>query len=82
VVTYVGVFVFPRNAKETWATAFARKPLALPRHGLWQAESIAFARDGKTLFVASEGVRSPLVSYRLQARAAVPAPGAKPVPAR
>ena len=68
VVTYVGVFVFPRNRQESWAEAFARKPVLLPRHGLWHAESIAFSRDGKKLFVASEGARSPIVTYRLQGK--------------
>jgi DNA-binding beta-propeller fold protein YncE len=66
VVTYVGIFVFPRNREESWAAAFARKPVVLPRHGLWQAESIAFSRDGKKLFVVSEGARSPIVTYQLQ----------------
>ena len=63
---YIGVFVFPRNREESWAAAFARKPVVLPRHGLWQAESIAFSRDGKKLFVVSEGARSPIVTYQLQ----------------
>lgn len=66
VVTYIGVFVFPRTGQETWAAAFARKPVILPRHGLMQAESIAFSRDGKSLWVVSEGARSPLVGYQLQ----------------
>ena len=66
VVTYLGVFVFPKNRGESWAEAFARKPVLLPRHGLFQAESIAFSRDGKSLVVVSEGARSPLVVYQLQ----------------
>ncbi len=66
VVTYVGVFVFPRAAKESWAEALARKPLVLPRHGLPQAESIAFSRDGKSLSVISEGAGSPIITYQRQ----------------
>jgi hypothetical protein len=66
VLTYVGVFVFPRARGETWAQAFARQPTLPPPHGLPQAEALAFSRDGKSLFVASEGARSPLARYRLQ----------------
>ncbi|MCF7731409.1 MAG: hypothetical protein K9N23_06970 [Akkermansiaceae bacterium] len=66
VLSYVSVFIFPRAPGESWAGAFARKPLILPRHGLPQAEAIAFSRDGKTLFVASEGAGTPVISYQLQ----------------
>ncbi len=65
VVSYVSVFIFPKSPQETWAAAFARKPLVLPRHGLRQAESIAFSRNGQTLFIVSEGTRSPIVTYQL-----------------
>lgn len=64
VVTYVAVFLFPKTRGEGWAEAFARNPVILPRHGLMQAEAIAFARDGRSLFVVSEGTRSPLVVYQ------------------
>jgi hypothetical protein len=63
VVTYVSVFIFPKTPKESWAQAFARKPVMLERHGLRQTESIAFSRDGKTLFCVSEGALSPIISY-------------------
>jgi len=66
VVTYVGVFVFPKRPNDSWAAVFARKPVILPRHSLAQAESIAFSRNGRTLWVVSEGARSPLVAYQLQ----------------
>jgi hypothetical protein len=42
VVTYYGAFLFARTKNETWAEAFAKKPLSLGPHGLPQAESIAF----------------------------------------
>ena len=64
VVTYYGVFLFPRAPAETWAEAFARKPVALPPHRLGQAESVALARDGRTVFAVSEGRHSPIVRYR------------------
>lgn len=65
VVTYYGVFLFPRKAGETWAQALARKPASLGPHGLPQAESIAFSGDGKNLYSVSEGKNSPVIQYRL-----------------
>ncbi len=64
VVTYAGTFLFPRREGEGWAAAFARKPLALERHFLRQAESVAFSRDGSVLRAVSEGGKSPLTCYR------------------
>lgn len=64
VVTYFRVFLFSRAEGESWETAFARKPVALKPHHLHQAESVGFSRDGKELFVVSEGAKSPLVRYR------------------
>lgn len=64
VVTYAGVFVFPRTAGETWPMAFARDPLVLDSHRARQAEAIAFSRDGTVIRVASEGVKSPVMRYR------------------
>lgn len=66
VVTYYGVFLFPRAAKETWADAFARKAAPPAPHQMPQTESIAFARDGKTLFVVSEGKASPIKRFQKQ----------------
>ena len=64
VVTYLGTFVFPKAAGESWPAAFAKAPLALEPHLLRQAESVAFSRDGTLIHAVSEGVRSPLVTYR------------------
>jgi hypothetical protein len=66
VITYHGVFLFPRSPAESWAEAFGRKPVALPPHRLGQAESVAFARDGKTLFAVPEGRNAPILRYRLK----------------
>ncbi len=63
VVTYYGVFLFPRGREESWAAAFARKAVVLQPHLLRQAESVAFSADGASIFVVSEGVRSPIVRY-------------------
>jgi hypothetical protein len=64
VVTYYGVFLFPRAAADTWAQAFSKKPVVLPPHRLGQAESVAFSKDGKTIFAVSEGRKSPIARYQ------------------
>jgi len=66
-VTYYGVFLFPRQPEESWADAFARKPVDLGPHHLGQAESVAFSKDGKTLRVISEGKNSPIKVYQTSA---------------
>lgn len=64
VVTYYGVFLFPRQPDESWAEAFAKPPAALDPHHLHQAESVAFSKDGKRILVISEGEGSTIRSYR------------------
>ena len=38
----------------------------MPPHLLGQAESVAFAKDGKTIYALSEGRGSPVVHYQIQ----------------
>ncbi len=64
VVTYSSVFVFPRSPGETWAEAFSKKPTVLPPHKLGQAESVAWSKDGKSIFTVAEGRHSAVVGYR------------------
>jgi hypothetical protein len=64
IVSYYGVFLFPRGAKENWAEALAKAPVILKPHGLHQAESVTFSADGETLTVVSEGAASPIVRYQ------------------
>jgi hypothetical protein len=64
IATYYGVFLFPRQPAESWTEAFAKQPKPLAPHGLAQAESLAISKDGKTLFVVSEGRNSPIVRYQ------------------
>jgi hypothetical protein len=59
VLTYGAAALFRREGKEPWAQALAREPSELLQHSLLQAEAAAFSADGKTIFVASEGL--PLV---------------------
>jgi hypothetical protein len=68
VLTYYGVFVFPKKPGEEWSEAMARKPVTFDPHGLAQAESIAVSEDNNTIFVISEGRKSPIVRYRKSAR--------------
>ena len=64
VVTYRSVFLFPRKPDETWADAFSHKPEMLTPHGLPQAESVAFSKDGKSIYVISEGKNSLIKVYQ------------------
>jgi hypothetical protein len=64
VVTYYSIFLFPRLPTESWAVAFSHPPLILPPHSLGQAESIAFSKDGKTLYTVAEGPKSPIKRYQ------------------
>ncbi|MEY3896356.1 MAG: hypothetical protein RLZZ214_1876 [Verrucomicrobiota bacterium] len=66
VITYYGVFLFPRNPGQSWAEAFSRMSVALPPHLLGQAESVAFSRDGQTIHAVSEGRATPIARYRLK----------------
>ena len=64
IVSYYGVFLFPRSGKESWGEAFAKPPVILPPHGMAQAESVAFSKDGKSLTVISERGDKRMVIYR------------------
>lgn len=60
VLTYVDAYVFPRAEGETWATAFGRAPLRVSMPARRQGESICFGRDGRTLYLTSEKLPTPL----------------------
>lgn len=64
VVTYRSVFLFPRKPDESWADAFSHKPEMLTPHDLPQAESVAFSKDGKSIYVVSEGKNPPIKVYQ------------------
>lgn len=80
VLTYGHAFLFPRHGDESWAEVFARAPqrISLPR--LRQAEAIAFASDGQSLYVTSEGRSAPLFRLDRERRKAQPGGGAAPHP--
>ncbi len=64
VLTYLAAYEFPRNEGETWACAFAREPnlqlMPLRRQG----ESICYGLDGKTLYLTSEQLPTPLIEIK------------------
>ncbi len=66
VLTYYGVFLFPRQKGESWAAAFSKKPEILRPHRLKQAEAITFSLDGKTLYVLSEGTSPAIITYHVK----------------
>lgn len=73
VLTYTVAWQWSRGPKESWTAAFARAPVPIPLPDLVQREALAYAADGASLFVTSEGSPMPLV--------VVPVPPAPPLPA-
>jgi hypothetical protein len=65
VLTYGAALLFERKPGESWATALARQPVRLPPHNFLQAEAICFSADGKSIYVAAEGL-FPLTRYDRQ----------------
>ena len=69
-LTYGAAFEYVRGPKETWAKGFSRAPrqLRMPRRA--QGESICYGLDGRTLYLTSEKLPTPLLE--------VPVKGASP----
>lgn len=72
VVTYYGVFVFPRKPDEGWDAAFSRNPVNLGPHQLPQAEAIALSKDGASIFAVSEGSGTPIIRFQRVVKVAEP----------
>ena len=66
IVSYYGVFLFPKENGQTWGEAFAAQSVRIGSHKLPQAESVAFAKDGKSLRCISEGRNSSIVTFGSQ----------------
>ncbi len=60
VLTYGGVFLFPREPGEDWLTAMQRQPVVVSRTRNRQAEAIAFSADGDALYITLEQRNAPL----------------------
>jgi hypothetical protein len=54
VLTYGGLYLFPRGLGESWADALTHEPKLLPAFALPQAEAIAVTPDGTGIYLASE----------------------------
>ncbi len=63
-LSYWGVFIFPRAKGESWREALAKPPVVLAPHGMAQAEAIAYSGDGRCLFLVSERGDNRIVTYR------------------
>ncbi len=64
-LTYKDAYLFPRAAGETWAAGLAREPLAIRLLPLKQAETAAFAPQGRTFNVSTEQLPAPLLEVDL-----------------
>lgn len=67
VLTYAGVFLFPRSPGESWAAALSHPPHPLRPHGLRQAEGACLTADGRAVLVVSEGTTE-MLRYDLPGR--------------
>jgi hypothetical protein len=63
ILTYRAVYYFERTESEAWTTALQRVRAVSPLDGIREAESVALARDGKSVFVTVESPQPPL--YRI-----------------
>lgn len=63
VITYRSLYLFERAAGERWPEAFLRPPLEIVGPPGTHDEAVGFSLDGRSIYVAAEGVHSPL--YRL-----------------
>ena len=60
VLTYGGVFLYPRAAGQDWLEALQQPPRVVSRSANRQAESIAFDPAGDTVFITIEQRNAPL----------------------
>jgi hypothetical protein len=60
VLTYGDAFEFSRKAGESWREAFGRPPQQITMPTRRQGETICYGRDGRSLYLTSERVPTPL----------------------
>jgi len=60
VLSYANAYEYTRDPKEDWAAAFSRRPCEIVLPERIQGESICYGRDGKTLYLTSEKLPTPL----------------------
>jgi hypothetical protein len=60
VSTYESVYQYVRRAEESWAKAFSRLPREVAVPERIQGESVCYGSDGRTLYLTSEQLPTPL----------------------
>ena len=60
VLTYGGVYLYPRSAGQGWLEALQQPPIVVSRSGNRQAESVAFDTTGDHIFITLEQRNAPL----------------------
>ena len=70
ILTYRGVFYYPRKPAEAWEEALRRRPLALTTGDYDTAESVAFSADSRSVYLTFEGRGAPFVRIDLKRGAA------------
>lgn len=66
-LTYLHAYEFTRAENETWAAAFSRAPREIPVPDRLQGESICYGPEGKTLYLTSEKLPTPLLEIPVNA---------------
>ena len=69
VSTYAGAYEYSRDPDEDWAAALARRPGEIVLPVRRQGESICYGPDGKTLYLTSEKLPTPLWEVPVKERA-------------
>jgi hypothetical protein len=65
ILTYGGVFYYPRSTSEDWMDALRRRPVALSTGDYGEAEAIAFNADSTSIYVTLEGRGAPVIRIDL-----------------
>ena len=65
ILTYSRAYLFARRSGENWQAAFARTPRPLNFPPLLQQEALCFSKNGKSVYISSEGRSAPLLRIDL-----------------
>lgn len=65
ILTYRGVFYYPRSAGEDWMDALRKRPLALSTGDYGEAEAVSFNAEGTSIYVTFEGRGAPVIRIDL-----------------
>ena len=60
VLTYGDAYQYVRDPGQSWAEVVAQKPTRVALGPRGQSEGLCFGRDGRTLWISSEGLNQPL----------------------